>query len=158
MDTTDTTPATEHTTAPDEDTTSQPDPTADETTPPDPADPDTHEDADRDDDGDTFPRAYVEKLRAQNARYRERSRNADELAHRLHTELVRATGRLADPGDLEFDPEHLADADTLTTAIDALLAAKPHLASRRPTGEIGQGQRSTSAQPVSLLDILKAHT
>lgn len=148
MDTTDTA-------APDEDRVLDATPDA---PPADPAPADEAPEGDDSPEGDTFPRAYVEKLRAQNARYRERSRNADELARRLHTELVRATGRLADPGDLEFDREHLADADTITAAIDALLATKPHLASRKPTGEIGQGQRSTGGEPVSLLSILKAHT
>ena len=60
-------------------------------------------DEDQGDEGDTFPRSYVEKLRAESARYRERARNADAYAERLHTELVRATGRLADPTDVPFD-------------------------------------------------------
>lgn len=83
-----------------------------------------------DDDAETFPRSVVEKLRQENAgRYRQRAGQADAYAARLHTELVRATGRLADPADLEFDAAHLDDAEALTGAIDALLADKPHLAS-----------------------------
>jgi len=54
-----------------------------------------------DGDADTFPRSYVVKLRTENAQYRERARSADTYAERLHTELVRATGRLADPTDLD---------------------------------------------------------
>ena len=92
-----------------------------------------------DEDGDTFPREYVERLRRENARYRERAGQADELAERLHAALTAATGRLADPSDLAFDPAHIEDEDALTAAIDDLLARKPHLASRRPRGEIGQG-------------------
>lgn len=91
-----------------------------------------------DDDADTFPRSYVAKLRSENARYRERARSADAYAKRLYTELVRATGRLADPTDLPFDESHLDD-DALAAAVDELLSRKPHLASRRPTEEIGQG-------------------
>ena len=48
-------------------------------------------------EGDTFPRSFVEDLRRGNARYRERARNADTDAKRLHIDLVRATGMLADP-------------------------------------------------------------
>ena len=45
-----------------------------------------------DDTADTFPREYVEELRRENARYRERARNADTYAKRLHTELVPPAG------------------------------------------------------------------
>ncbi|KUI27754.1 hypothetical protein [Mycobacterium sp. GA-2829] len=92
-----------------------------------------------DDEPDTFPRAYVEDLRQENGKYRQRAQKADVYAQRLHTELVRATGRLADPTDMPFDEDHLAEPDKMTAAIDDLLARKPHLASRRPVGDIGQG-------------------
>lgn len=92
-----------------------------------------------DEEPDTFPRSYVEELRQENGRYRQRAQRADELAQRLHRALVEATGRLADPTDLPFDEDHLDDAGTLTTAIDELLARKPHLAARTVTGDIGQG-------------------
>lgn len=111
--------------------------------------------AGHDDDAETFPRSVVEKLRQENGRYRQRAGQADAYAARLHTELVRATGRLADPADLEFDAAHLDDADALTGAIDALLADKPHLASRTPRGDIGQGQRGPASGSFSLLDTLK---
>lgn len=111
-----------------------------------------------DDDAEAFPREYVEKLRSQSAKYRDRSKVADALAQRLHTELVRATGRLADPTDLEFDETHLDDSDALTAAIDGLLERKPHLASRKPSGDIGQGHRGGSAEPFSLLGMLKERT
>ena len=91
------------------------------------------------DDAETFPREYVEKLRKENADARVKAKRADDLAARLHTALVAATGRLADPSDLPFDDAHLEDADALNAAVDALLARKPHLASRRPVGSIGQG-------------------
>lgn len=109
-----------------------------------------------DDDDETFPRSVVEKLRQENGRYRQRAGQADAYAARLHTELVRATGRLADPADLEFDAAHLDDAEALTGAIDALLADKPHLASRTPRGDIGQGQRGPASGSFSLLDTLKS--
>lgn len=109
-------------------------------------------------DAEVFPREYVEKLRQENGRYRQRAGEADQLAERLHTELVRATGRLADPTDLPFDADHIADAGKMVAAIDALIEAKPHLASRRPTGDIGQGNRGQGGGSFSLLQMLKDRT
>ena len=103
---------------------------------------------------DTFPRSYVEDLRQENGKYRQRAQQGEVYAQRLHTELVRATGRLADPTDLPFDAEHLDDADKLSAAVDDLLARKPHLANRRPMGEIGQGA-SPSVGTVDLAAILR---
>ncbi|MGY4709066.1 hypothetical protein ACXDF8_05785 [Mycolicibacterium sp. CBM1] len=120
------------------------------------------DDAATDENAETFPRSVVEKLRTENGKHRQNATQAnsraDALATRLHAELVRATGRLADPADLAFDAEHLDDADALSAAIDALLDAKPHLASRRPTGDIGQGNRGPATAGFSLLDALKART
>jgi len=104
---------------------------------------------------ETFPREYVEKLRRESAGYRDKAKRTDELAQRLHTALVAATGRLADPADLPYDEAHLNDPDALTAAVDALLASKPHLASRRPTGDVGQGA-SGDAATVSLAGLLRA--
>jgi hypothetical protein len=109
-------------------------------------------------DPETFPREVVEKLRQENGKYRQRAQQTDAIAQRLHLELVRATGRLADPTDLAFDAEHLDDPDALTTAVDELLAGKPHLASRRPVGDIGQGNRGAASEPFSLLGLLKERT
>lgn len=106
------------------------------------------------DEPDTFPRSYVEDLRQENGKYRQRAQAGEVYAQRLHAELVRATGRLADPTDLPFDAEHLDDPEKLTTAVDDLLARKPHLASRRPFGEIGQGA-SPSVVTVDLAAILR---
>lgn len=119
-------------------------------------DPDTPETEDQEAAEDTivYKRADLEKLRQENGKYRQRAQRADQLAQRLHTELVRATGRLADPTDLPFSEEHLDDTDALATAIDDLLTRKPHLAARRPIGEIGQGA-TTSAGSVDLAAILR---
>lgn len=115
------------------------------------------EDADEDqsEDADTFPRSYVERLRRESAGYRERAQTADTYAKRLHLELVRATGRLADPTDLEFDEKHLDEPDALVAAVDDLLTRKPHLASRRPVGEIGQGASPPVASSVDLAALLR---
>lgn len=100
-------------------------------------------------DGDTFPREYVERLRRESAEHRTRAKRADELAARVFRLEVAATGRLADPDDLPYDDALLEDPAALTAAIDALLSAKPHLASRRPRGEVDQGVRETGAAPVT---------
>jgi hypothetical protein len=110
--------------------------------------------ADPPEDPESFPKDYVLQLRDENAKYRQRARNADRLGQRLHTELVRATGRLADPTDLVYDEQHLTDVGALAAAIDDLLARKPHLASRKPVGEIGQGA-GASAGTVDLAGMLR---
>jgi hypothetical protein len=46
----------------------------------------------------------------------------------------------------------------LAAAVDDLLARKPHLASRKPVGDIGQGQRGGASEPFSLLQMLKERT
>lgn len=94
-------------------------------------------------DGDTFPREYVEKLRREAAESRTKAKRADELAERVLRLEVAATGRLADPADLPYDAALLDDPAALKAAIDGLLQAKPHLASRRPRGDVDQGVRET---------------
>lgn len=113
------------------------------------------EETEQEQEPETFPRKVVEDLRRENARYRERAQRADQLGQRLHTQLVAATGRLADPSDLPYAEAHLDDEDALTAAVDDLLARKPHLASRRPSGDVGQGA-SPSGDTVDLAGILRA--
>lgn len=146
----------------DEQTTEQTELESDETTDTQPSSDDESDDAndadsENDDGTTTFSRTYVEKLRRENAGYRERANQADELARRLHTALVTATGRMADPTDLPFNTTHLDDETALTDAIEELLAKKPHLASRRPFGDVGQGNRGKAGEPaVNLADMLRA--
>lgn len=112
-----------------------------------------------DDEGDsneTFPRSYVEELREENKRYRLRAKQADELAQRLHRELVAKDGRLQDPTDLPFNDSHLEDPEALSAAIDDLLDRKPHLKSRKVRGDVGAGTRGSSeAGDVDLIGIMK---
>ena len=108
-----------------------------------------------DEEQDTFPREYVEKLRDENAKYRQRAQKADDLAHRLHNALTAATGRLADPSDLPYEESHLDDPEALQRAIQELLAKKPHLGSRKPSGNIGQGV-SSSTDAVDLAAMMRA--
>ncbi|MFC5999346.1 hypothetical protein ACFP6A_11535 [Quadrisphaera sp. GCM10027208] len=104
---------------------------------------------------EVFPREYVQQLRDEAAKYRTRAQRADDLAAALWTTRVAATGRLADPTDLPMpaDTDPL-DSEAVTAAIDELLARKPHLASRRPRGDVGQG--TTSAATVDLAGLLRA--
>jgi hypothetical protein len=115
----------------------------------------TDETTEEEPEPETFPREYVAKLRDENARYRTRAQRADDLAARLHTALVAATGRLADPSDLTFEESHLDDSEALAAAIDDLLTRKPHLATRKPSGDVGQGA-TPSGEPVDLAGILRA--
>jgi len=108
------------------------------------------------DDAETFPREYVEKLRKGAGDARVKAKRADDLAHRLHVTLVAQTGRLADPEDLPFADDHLDDPAKLQSAVDDLLARKPHLASRRPRGDVGQGQMSDAHGTVDLAALLRS--
>lgn len=103
-------------------------------------------------DPDTFDRAYVEDLRKESAGYRTQLRAAQEQLHRA---LVEQTGLLADPADLPFDVEHLADPEALTAAIAALIEAKPHLKARRfDAGAAAQGPRVNGSE-VNLADLMR---
>lgn len=104
---------------------------------------------------EVFPAKVVKDLRKENARYRERAQKADTLAQRLHTALVGATGKLADPTDLEFDEAHLEDPDALAAAVDDLLARKPHLRARRVAGDVGQGNRGKTGNGPDLLEAMR---
>lgn len=105
---------------------------------------------------DTFDRSYVEKLRKESAKYRDKAKRAEELEKRLHRSLVAQDGRLADPDDLEFNPDHLDDADALSDAIAKLVASKPGLKAQQLSGDVGAGHREQPKAPTTdLLSIMK---
>lgn len=106
---------------------------------------------------DTFPREYVEKLRKEAADNRVKAKRVDELEARLFNTIVAGTGRLADPTDLPFNPELLDTEDGIDNAISELLQKKPHLASRKPRGDIGQGAKK-SEEDFSLFGLMQAIT
>lgn len=92
-------------------------------------------------DTDVFTREYVEELRQENGKHRQRAQSAEK---RLIAELVRATGLLADPSDFtDFDSTYLDDPDKLHAAINALIEAKPHLKARKVAGDVGQGKKGS---------------
>ena len=128
-----------------------------------PADNDTKDETNDGGKADTFDRAYVEKLRRENADYRARAKDRDEVAatrddyaHRLHAALVRADGRLADPDDLPFDAAHLDDAEALTAAIGDLVERKQGLRARQYGGDVGAGARGdTPKVNTDLIEIIR---
>jgi hypothetical protein len=115
--------------------------------------PDAEVTADTTDEPKVYDQEYVSGIRKEAADHRGK---AKALSTRLHTELVRATGRLADPTELDFDPDHLDDPDALNTAIDELLTRKPHYAARAPQGHVGQGVKDQGAEPLNLVTHLKS--
>lgn len=104
---------------------------------------------------ETFTREYVEKLRKESADHRVKAKDRDDLAKQLFHARVASLGRLADPDDLPFDEQLLNDLPALEAAVDDLLGRKPHLASRQPRGDIGQGATGAS-ENVDLAAILRA--
>lgn len=74
-----------------------------------------------------------------------KAKDRDDLARELLTFRVAALNRLADPTDLAYTDELFnADQPELEAAIDDLVARKPHLADRRPRGDVEQGARDTT--------------
>jgi hypothetical protein len=111
-------------------------------------------------------RRIIGELRSEAAGHRTARKTAEEAlsaaetratarGQRLLTETVRrhATGALADPVDLlQFIPAStLVDADgevveeAVVAAVAQLVRDRPHLASRRVSGSVDQGQRSDAA-------------
>lgn len=124
-------------------------------------DQDDDEGDDEDDGSDTFPRPYVERLRARSAGYRARAKDAEartgELERALFTERVRALDVLADPADLPFNADLLDDADGLRTAVAELVRSRPHYRRRGTTSSAGTGSREQAAgsSSVSLLGLMR---
>ncbi len=108
---------------------------------------------------ETFDREYVQKLRDEAAGHRVKAKRTDALNARLATAQAALTGKLADPTDLPFtddllDEDGLVDEDKVRAAVDALIERKPHLAARRPTGNVGQGARPETPE-IGLADLLR---
>lgn len=127
--------------------------------PDEPADHADDSEPDADADGQIYPAAYVRKLRRENQGYRDRAKaaetRAEDLSRQLFRVRVEATGKLADPDDLPYDADLLADDDKLNTAVDDLIAKRPHYAKRKVAGSVGQGVTGSREEPFSLLGRLK---
>jgi hypothetical protein len=100
---------------------------------------------------ETFDREYVQKLRDEAAGHRVKAKRADGLVAALVTAQAALTGKMADPTDLPYDEEMLdddgvPDPDKVLDAVEDLLRRKPHLAARRPRGDVGQGARPEVAE------------
>ena len=107
------------------------------------------------DEHTTFSREYVEELRGEAAKYRTRAKHTEEVERRLHAALVRLDGRLHDASDLDFDPKRLEGDGGVEAAITALLEAKPHLAKRAPSGDVGAGVRGEVDAAPDLISIMR---
>ncbi|WP_299051584.1 hypothetical protein [uncultured Nocardioides sp.] len=112
--------------------------------------------------GDTFPRSYVEKIRKESQNYRDRAKRGETALSRLTVSTVReaTSGILVDPTDLTYDEESMSDEDgfpdpeKIKEAAEALIERKPHLAPRRPRGDIGQGNQG-GGDDFSLASLLR---
>ncbi|MGP5343981.1 hypothetical protein [Corynebacterium casei] len=114
------------------------------------------QDGENEEQQQAFDRKYVEKLRKESANYRDKAKRAQELEQRLHNALVAKDGRLADPADLEFNPDHLDNPEALSNAIANLVASKPGLKAQQLSGDVGAGVREKPKPPTTdLLAIMK---
>lgn len=117
---------------------------------------------DDEENGSTFSRTYVEKLRRESQGYRERAKLGDTALSRLtESTMKEATNPiLIDPSDLKYDEESMSDdegfpdPEKIKDAATALVEKKPHLG-KRPKGNIGQGTRS-SEDGFNLAGILRS--
>lgn len=107
-------------------------------------------------EGETFPRKYVEELRAESAKYRVEARKAEEYGERLQQALVAQDGRLAAPEDLPYDPALLDDPEALEAAVTAYIEKYPNMRSVRAGGDIGQGNVGVDKpQETDLISIIR---
>lgn len=101
---------------------------------------------------ESFDRAYVEKLRNENAAKRaEKKEIEDKYKTKIRDMLIASEAGpiLADPNDLLlhnpdldiWDEEGNAVADRIREAAHELRTAKPHLASKSFAADIGMGNR-----------------
>lgn len=117
------------------------------------ADPEPADDDDPDDDSDTFPREYVERLRRENQTYRDRARAAESTAWRA---LVESTGLVVNADEVPRPDGAALDLDGALAAAREAIAARPYIAARRARGNIGQHEGPGSTTAVSLSSLLRA--
>jgi hypothetical protein len=111
-------------------------------------------------EAETFSAEYVKTLREEAASHRVKAKRTDEANVRLLQALAQADGRLIEAGELAFtsdliDDDGIVDGAKVTAAIDALIAMKPYLASRRPTMTIAQGVQTQVPETPGLFALIR---
>lgn len=112
---------------------------------------------------EVFTAEYVAKLREESAANRIKAKRVDEANTRLVAALAQADGRLVEADMLPYsddllDDDGLVDPAKVHTAIGALIAARPYLATRTPTAPIPQGVRADAPAEVGLFDFIRQRT
>ena len=109
---------------------------------------------------ETFSAEYVKTLREEAASHRVKAKRTDQANARLLQALAQADGRLIESSELAFtgdliDDDGIVDGGKVTAAIDALVASKPYLASRRPTMAIAQGVQTQVPETQGLFALIR---
>ncbi|MUL80510.1 MULTISPECIES: hypothetical protein [unclassified Mycolicibacterium] len=116
-----------------------------------PETPDTQGEATAPEDTDETTQAKLSKLRSEAHNLRERTKaaesRADELSRALWTARVTATGKVENPAEIAYNAEILDDLDAMNEAIDAAIAERPYIRSRKVIGDAGQGERGEVTGP-----------
>lgn len=111
-------------------------------------------------DPDTFPAEYVRRLRAEAAEARVKAKIADTANEHLLAAYAANDGRLVDVEALALDDtligdDGLVDRAKVSERIGELIAAKPHLASRKPTTPLPMGVQPEAPAEVGWLSVLR---
>lgn len=109
---------------------------------------------------ETFSADYVRDLREEAAAHRVKAKRVDDANARLVAAYATADGRLVDVEALTMsddilDDDGLVDPAKVTAAIADLIAAKPYLASRKPTTPLPQGVREDVPTMPGLFDLIR---
>ena len=109
---------------------------------------------------ESFSADYVRDLREEAAAHRVKAKRVDDANARLVAAYATADGRLVDvealtmSGDM-LDDDGLVDPEKVAGAIADLIAAKPYLASRKPTTPLPQGVREDVPTMPGLFDFIR---
>ena len=109
---------------------------------------------------ESFSADYVRDLREEAAAHRVKAKRIDDANARLVAAYATADGRLVDVEALTMsedmlDDDGLVDPEKVAGAIADLIAAKPYLASRKPTTPLPQGVREDVPTMPGLFDFIR---
>lgn len=109
---------------------------------------------------ESFSADYVRDLREEAAAHRVKAKRVDDANARLVAAYATADGRLVDVEALTMsedmlDDDGLVDPEKVAQAIADLIAAKPYLASRKPTTPLPQGVREDVPAMPGLFDLIR---